>query len=297
MYMENSLSWDLYKSFLEVVRAKSLSGAAKSLGISQPTVGRHIDLLEQGLRTSLFTRSQSGFALTEAGRRLIPYAEVIASNAVALVREISEYSDSIKGTVRITASDVISVEVLPKILTELMGRHPDLDIEMVASNSPKNLLDREVDIAVRMFKPTQQALLIKKVGDTELGWFAHKSYLKKRGTPQNQIELKGHSLIGFDEETDFVRSFKTKIGNLHRGDFSLRTDNDLVQLSAIRNGLGIGMCQAKIAEKDINLIRVLRNDVNPKLGLWVAMHENLKTTARYKTVFMGLSEGLAHYLK
>lgn len=296
MYMNKNISWDLYKSFLAVVREGTLSGAAKSLGIAQPTVGRHIDLLEQGVGTSLFTRSQSGFIPTDAGRKLLPYAESIALNAEALMREIGDYSDAIKGIVRITASDVISVEVLPKILSALQNKYPDLDIELVASNAAKNLLDREVDIAVRMFKPTQQSLIVRKVGETELGWFAHKAYLKRRGIPNNETELKSHALIGFDTESEFVRSFKSKIGNIEREHLSLRTDNDLVQLSSIRNGFGIGMCQAQIALRDSNLIRVLGEKINPKLGVWIAMHENLKTTARYKTVFTALSEGLIEYL-
>ncbi|UYL09660.1 LysR family transcriptional regulator [Bdellovibrio sp. SKB1291214] len=292
----NNISWDLFKSFLAVAREKSLSGAARSLGIAQPTVGRHMDLLEQGLGTSLFTRSPSGFMLTDAGKRLIPYAESIASNAVAMAREIAEYSDSIKGTVRITASDVLSVEVLPKILANLRSEHAGLNIELVASNTAKNLLDREADIAIRMFKPTQQALIVRKLGETELGWFAHKSYLKKFGTPLNQADLKKHALIGFDVETDFIRSFKSKIGNIERDDFALRTDNDLVQLSAIRSGFGIGMCQTKIAAKDSNLVRILQKEIGPKLGLWMAMHENLKSSAKYKTVFNTLSTGIINYL-
>ncbi len=296
MHMDKNISWDLYKSFLAVVREKSLSGAAKSLGIAQPTVGRHVDLLEQGLGTSLFTRSQSGFTPTDAGLKLLPYAESIASNAQALFREISDYSSAVKGTVRITASDVISVEVLPKILTDLQNKYPELSVELVASNSAKNLLEREVDIAVRMFKPTQQALIVRKVGETELGWFAHKSYLKRRGSPRNEAELRDHCLIGFDVETEFVRSFKNKIGHIEREHLSLRTDNDLVQLSSIRNGFGIGMCQAKIAAKDSNLVRILGEEINPKLGLWITMHENLKTTTRYKIVFAALSEGVMDYL-
>ncbi|MBO9667790.1 MAG: LysR family transcriptional regulator [Bdellovibrio sp.] len=295
--MQENLSWDLFKSYLAVVKEKTLSGAAKSLGIAQPTVGRHIDTLEQELKVSLFTRSQTGFIPTEAGLRLLPYAESIASNATALVREVSEYSDAIEGTVRVTASEVISVEVLPAIFSRLQSTHPGLKIEMVASNQAKNLLDREADIAVRMFKPTQQSLVIRKVGEIEFGWHAHKDYLKRQGVPKTEGELKDHSLIGFDQETDFVRSFKAKIGNIERSDLSLRTDNDLVQLAAIRSGFGIGVCQIKLAQRDSNLVRVLPKQIQPKLTTWVTMHENLKSTARYRAVFAELVKGLSEYLE
>lgn len=291
------LSWDLYKSFLAVVKAKSLSGAAKALGIAQPTVGRHIDALEESLKVSLFTRSQTGFMPTEAALRLLPYAESIASTATALVREISDLTNAIEGTVRITASEVIGVEVLPAILSSLQVKHPGLRIELVASNQAKNLLDREADIAVRMFKPTQQALIMRKVGETELGWHAHKNYIKRRGSPRTEQDLVNHTLIGFDQETDFIRSFKSKLGYLNRDDLSFRSDSDLAQLAAIRSGFGIGICQTRLAKRDPNLVRILEKAALPKLGTWVTMHENLKSTPRYKTVFDALVDGLGNYLK
>ena len=294
--METNPSWDLYKSFLAVVKEKSLSGAAKVLNIAQPTVGRHIDTLEEALKVSLFTRSRLGFMPTDAALRLLPYAESIATSATALIREVSDTSGAIKGVVRITASEVIGIEVLPEILSRLHANHPDLKIELVATNQAKNLLAREADIAIRMFKPTQQALIIRKVGETELGWHAHKDYLKRMGTPKNESDLLKHSLIGFDEETPFIRSFKSKFANIERKNFSFRSDSDLAQLAAIRNGFGIGICQAKLAQRDPNLVRVLGKIVQPKLGVWVTMHEDLKSNLRFKTVFSALTASLSEYL-
>ncbi len=296
MYMKPDLSWDLYKSFLAVMKAQSLSGAAKALGIAQPTVGRHIDALEEALEATLFTRSQNGFAPTDFAFRLLPFADNMFATSTAILRELSEHREIIEGTVRITASEIIGVEILPSILATIHNSHPRLKLELVVTNQSKNLLTCEADIAVRMFKPTQQSLLIRKAGEVELGWHAHKTYLNRHGTPKDEHELKKHSLIGFDHETDFIRAFKEKIGNIDRSNFAMRTDSDLAQLAAIRSGYGIGICQTRLAQKDPNLIRILPKTQMPKLSTWVTMHENLKTTARYKVVFSSLVSGLTEYL-
>ena len=118
--------WDLYRSFLAVLRAGSLSGAARALKLTQPTIGRHISELEATLGTALFTRSQHGLMPTEAALELEPHAEAMASSAAALIRAASGASQEVRGTVRLSASEVISVEVLPPMLASLRARHPRL---------------------------------------------------------------------------------------------------------------------------------------------------------------------------
>src|SRR5690554_3350410 len=103
-------SWDLYRTFLAVLRAGSLTGAAQALGLTQPTVGRHVDELEEALQLSLFTRSRSGLAPTEAATALRPYAETLAATSAALLRAASSHGEAVAGAVRITASDVVGVE-------------------------------------------------------------------------------------------------------------------------------------------------------------------------------------------
>ncbi len=155
--------WSLYRSFLSVLRTGSLSAAARDEGLTQPTVGRHVDSLEQALGVALFTRSQQGLAPTEAALELQPYAESLEATAAALVRAAVGRSGT-QGTVRITASEVIGAEVLPPMLTQLHAAHPEIELELMLSNRTEDLLQREADIAVRMVAPTQQALLARRVG-------------------------------------------------------------------------------------------------------------------------------------
>jgi DNA-binding transcriptional LysR family regulator len=285
--------WDLYRSFLGVLKDGSLSAAARSLGLAQPTVGRHIAALETSLGLVLFTRSQSGLLPTEAALALRPYAESMASNAAALQRTASSQGDGVKGTVRITCSDVVGVEVLPPILAALREQHPALVVELVLTNRLQDLLRREADIAVRMTPPKHEALVARRIGNIEVGLHAHRDYLARHGTPRTEAELRAHALIGYDEETPFIRSVGKALGGLKREHFALRTDSDLAQLAAIRAGAGIGFCQVGVARRDPNLVRVMAKRFSVPLDTWLAMHEDLRDSPRCQVAFAALAEGLA----
>ncbi len=199
-------SWDFYRTFLAVLHHGSLSAAARDLGLTQPTIGRHIDALEEAVGAELFTRSQQGLLPTDAALALKPYAETLASTTAALLRVASGSRDNVSGTVRISASEVIGVEVLPPILAGLQAAHPDLVIELSASDAVEDLLQREADIAVRMVAPTQDALLARRIGIVSLGLFAHRNYLERYGEPKSIGQLRQHKLIGFDRQTAFTRA-------------------------------------------------------------------------------------------
>ena len=288
-------SWDHLRSFLAVLSEGSLSAAARNLRLTQPTVGRHIDELEAALGVVLFTRSQAGLAPTEAALELRPHAETMAAAAEALARTASGEAAEARGTVRIAASEVVGVEVLPRLLEPFQRRYSEIAIELVVSNRNEDLLRREADIAVRMVAPTQAALLARRIGAIELGLHAHRRYLERRGTPATLDALAGHALIGFDRETAAVRALQQRGLTLTREMFTLRTDSDTAQLSAIRAGLGIGVCQAPLAARDPDLVRLLPEAFAYPLECWVAMHEDLRTVRRMRLAFDHLVAELLDY--
>jgi DNA-binding transcriptional LysR family regulator len=149
--------WSLYRSFLAVLREGSLSGAARSLGLTQPTMARHIEALEAAIGVELFTRSQQGLAATESALELRPYAESLAATTAAMMRMASGQGQAVKGTVRVSASQIMGAEVLPPIFSSLREQHPDLEIELLLSNAVDNLLRRDANIAVRMVEPVPAA--------------------------------------------------------------------------------------------------------------------------------------------
>lgn len=286
--------WDLYRAFLAVLEEGSLSGGARSLGLTQPTVGRQIEALEQALGVKLFIRSQTGLAPTDTALSLRPFADNLRVTANALRRASTAASQ--RGTVRITVSDVVGAEVLPPILTALREARPDISIELVLSNRTQDLLQRDADIAVRMVQPSQGALVARKVGAIPLGLFAHRRYLEQAGMPASVGELKQHALIGFDQETSYIRAMQKRGLQLSREMFSLCTDNQLAQLAAIRAGYGIGMCQTPLARHNPDLQPVLAGAVTSELETWIVMHEDLRSSERCRIAFDALVAGVSSYI-
>jgi DNA-binding transcriptional LysR family regulator len=170
-------------------------------------------------------------------------------------------------------------------------------MELALSNRVENLLNREADIAVRMVRPNQDALVARYIGQIPLGLYARRDYLERHGEPRALAELKKHAVIGYDRETAFLRSQKEKLGDFDRDLFALRTDSDLAQLAAIRAGFGVGVCQVGLANRDPSLVRLLADELEIKLDMWIAMHEDLKETRRCRLVFDALAEGLSSYVK
>jgi DNA-binding transcriptional LysR family regulator len=288
--------WSLYRSFLAVLRERSLSAAARALNLTQPTLARHIDALEAAMGFELFTRSQQGLAPTEAALELAPYAESLEANTAAILRTASGLGQAVKGTVRITASEIIGAEILPPMLAGLRRTYPALEFELILSNEVNNLLRRDADIAVRMVEPIQEALVVKKLGAVSVGLHAHKDYLARAGVPAAFDDLVEHSLIGFDRETPAIRAMRSRVPGADAFRFSFRADSDIAQLRAIKAGFGIGMCQAGLAKQDPDLMRLLPGAFDLKLGVWLAMHENLRATPRCRVVFDGLTTCLVDYL-
>jgi DNA-binding transcriptional LysR family regulator len=288
--------WDLYRSFLAVLRLGSLSAAGRALGLTQPTIGRHIALLQQSLGGRvLFTRSQVGLMPTEAAHRLRSHAEDMAAAAAAFVRMGSANLEETAGVVRLAAADVVGVEVLPAILSDFRAKFPTTVIELSLSNQIANLLRRDADIAVRMVRPQQKALLAKRAGCAALGFHAHRRYLEKHGYPETLQDLAQHTLIGFDRTLPFANLLEALPMPVTRELFAFRCDNDLAQLSALRSGFGIGICQTGIARRDPDLLPLLTKQFKVEMEIWIVMHNDLRLSSRMRSMFDHLAAGLAEY--
>ncbi len=291
----DSSDWENQRAFLAVLRSGSLSAAARELGVAQPTVRRRLEALEQSLGFALFTRSPSGLTATREARELGQHAEAMAAAAAAFTRASALDTAAIAGTVRITASEIVGAEVLPAMLKALRERHAELRFEVHLSNRNQDLLRQEADIAVRMVRPAQAALVMKYVGVVQLGLFARREYLDAHGTPRSIADLVRLTMIGPDRDAADLRSVVEIFGATASDVLSYRTDSHLAQLSAIRAGFGIGVCQTALARRTPVLVRVLPDDFTQPLGVWVVMHEDLARVPRIRATFDHLVTALTHY--
>ena len=294
--MSRSPSWDYLATFLAVIRSGSLSGASRELQVTQPTVRRHIEELEAQLCTTLFSRSPNGLTPNPSAWAILPYAESMQGSADALARAASGEAGAVAGTVRLTCSEVIAAEVAPRIVAPLLAVHPGLNIEIAATDRTQDLLRRDADLAVRMTRPTQAALVARHVGDIALGLYASRSYLADRPSPMTLGDLEdSHLLIAGDRDDAIGAGLKALGSDISKLRFALRTDSSLVQLASLRAGLGIGVCQVGLAAREPELVAVCPG-VSFKLPTWIVMHEDLRNQPRVRVVFDRLVRDFAVYV-
>lgn len=288
-----SQDWERHRTFIAVLREGSLSGAARALGIAQPTARTRIAELEHALGVVLFTRAPDGLAPTDAALCLRPHAEAMEI-AAAFARHATQGAD-VAGLVRVSASEMIAVEVLPPVIADLRRRHPALTVALSPSNRNEDLLRREADIAVRMVRPLQSALVAQRIGDIPLGLHVRADLLAGRSIA-TMADAITFGLIGVENDNAVLRALRAAGIDLSLGDFAFRSDSDLAHIAAIRAGVGIGVCQVPLAARDPTLVRVLPDAFDFPLDTWVVMHEDLRNSAPVRAVFDALVAGLRAYL-
>ena len=289
--MDHAPDWTLLRSFLAVAETGSLSGAARALGLSQPTLGRHIAEIEAALNVTLFARTARGLALSVAGTALAPHARAMKAAAQALSLAAAGLDADISGTVRITASQIMATYILPAILADLRVREPQIEIELVPSDTTENLMLREADMAVRMFRPTQLDLITRHIMDLPLGLYAAKTFLDRVGRPATPDAVLALDLIGFDRSDLMLRMLSGLGVSRTRGDFPVRCDDQVVYWNLVRAGCGIGGMQCLVGDADPLVERVAPFVTLPALPVWLTAAEALRQSPRIRRVFNHLTQG------
>ncbi len=290
--MNTFFDWSLVRSFLAVLEQGSFLAAARQLQSSQPTIGRHVTVLESQLGLVLFERTGRGLLPTEAALRLAESARAMQLGADALARSVMGADHAVSGTVRITASQPVSCFVLPPLLAQMRLSLPDVQVEVVASNAVSNLLRREADIAVRMVQPEQATVIARRVGKVALRACAHQDYLSRRGMPRQPADLLEHHLIGGDRNDEILKGFAAGGIAVTREHFSFRTDDLIVVWEAVRAGLGIGFVSEHQVRTDPAVIPLLPKLKIQPLPVWLAVHKEVRTSKRIRAVYDFLAEAL-----
>ncbi|HVE53419.1 MAG TPA: LysR family transcriptional regulator [Ramlibacter sp.] len=294
--MNNAFDWNLVRSFLAALDAGSLLGAARSLGATQPTIGRHIAELESQLGTVLFERTGRGLLPTEAALRLSEAAQAMEAGANQLARSVAGGESEIAGTVRITASQPVACILLPPVLAQMRRALPEVQVELVASNGVTNLLRREADIALRMVQPDQSSLVARRIGKVTLGAYAHGDYLRRRGTPRQVADLLSHELLGADRDDLVLKGFARMGFSVTKESFPFRTDDLVAYWEGVRAGLGIGFVADYLARTDAAVVRVVPALKIPPLPIWLTVHREIRTSRRIRQVYDFLAEAVPRAL-
>jgi DNA-binding transcriptional LysR family regulator len=280
----SNLPWHLLQSFAAISEAGSLSRAAVTLGSSQPTLSRHLTQLEEHLGSRLFFRTPSGLTLTPEGAAVQAHADAMAQ-AAAHLSFVGAQTQELSGTVRVTASQVAATYLLPPMLVSLRQNHPALSLELVASDDTDNLLRREADLAVRMYRPIQNDLIAKKVADLPLGIYASRDYLARHGMPEGPQDLAEHTMIGYDRSTLIIDGMRQVGIVVDRSFFAFRSDDQVVCWRMVQAGMGIGFGQHSIAANDPNLVAIWPQMEVGSLPVWLTAHQELRMSPRVRASF------------
>jgi len=293
-----TFNWALVKSFVAVLDAGSLMGAARKLKAQQPTLSRHIAELEAQLKVPLFERTGRGVMPTLAALAIADAARHMEEGAGSLLRALAQSAQATTGTVRITTSTVAASYLLPAVLAALHRVEPGIAIELVASNDLANLLRREADIAVRMVRPVQGSLVTRKLADIAIVACAHSSYLKRAGTPRQPADLLNHrhTLIGYDKDTLIIRAAAQMGLSLSREHFALRTDDQLAYGRLIAAGAGIGFAADYNLRHWRGVVPVLSGLAIAPLPCWLAVHREIRGRGVVRTVYDFLADAIPREL-
>lgn len=275
----------LIQSFSRVAEHGSLAATVRALGGSPATLSRHISMLEADLGVTLFERRGDGLILTETGLALYAHAADVTQAAHRFAAAAAGRDQAIVGTVRIAASRGVSGFLLPKVFETFAREEPDIKFELVPSDTEANLLLREADIAVRMFKPRQSNLIARKLGDLGLALFATQDYLDRRGTPVSPADLAAHDLIGGDADGQVLEGLRSLGVDIDREGFRYRCDDRFVAWQLLVAGCGIGAAHLAQGKSVPNLVRVLPDVPAMRLPVWLASHSELKTNARVRRTY------------
>ncbi len=288
--------WALIQAFLAVAEGGSLSAAARVTGQSQPTLGRQIRQLETDLGATLFSRHARGLSLSEEGRGILPLAQRMRAAMQDIELSVAGRETDLGGSVRITASQVVSHHILPPVIAQLRQDYPMIQIDLVATDGTDNLLFREADIAVRMYRPRQLEIITRHIGDIGLSICAASSYLDRKGRPGTVADLMDHDLVGYDQNELILRGMHEAGIPAQREWFKTRCDDQPAYWELIRAGCGIGFGQKMLIDRDPSVEPLDLGVPIPALPVWLAAPAATRRTPRVSAVWQALERGLGPFV-
>ncbi len=287
------LDWDDLRTFLMIARHRSLSAAARALGVQQPTMGRRLEALEQRAGATLLLKTAQGYVLTEAGEAVLASVERIEAETLAVERLIAGKDTRLEGTVRLTTIETLAAEVLAPALAAFRIRHPAVQIEIVAAPRSLSLTKREADVALRVAPFTQPDLVARRVGAIAYGLYAAPGYLEQAGPPDWAAGAPDHALILTEPDLLEMPEMRYLRGLAPRAAVALTTNSRLLHRAAARTGIGIACLARYLGDDQPGLVRLLPPDGGePVRDLWLGVHDDLRHMPRIRAFTEAIQDGL-----
>jgi len=285
------IHWDDLRIYLAVARTESLSAAGKILRVDPATVGRRIARLEEMLGSPLFGKSPQGYALTDAGQRLLAHAERAEQAMGAAVAELQGQTGTLAGQIRIGAPDGCANFILPQVCAAIMADNPDLDLQIVALPRVFNLSKREADMAIGVSPPNAGRLSVQKITDYRLHLAASRAYLRQAPPITCLDDLAQHRVVGyiadmiFDKELDYL----AEIGVPR---VALASNSVSVQFNWVRNGAGIGIVHDFAMPFGRGIRKILPENISLTRSFYLIRHADDRRLERLNRFAAALCDGI-----
>lgn len=277
---KKSMEWEGCRYFLALSRRGSHKLAARDLGVNLTTVGRQIERLEADLKVKLFERHAKGYVLTVAGERMLELVKEIEERFLSIERQIMGRDERLHGKLKLALPGALANHLLIPLLASFCENHPQIEIQFVTGPEVVNLARREADLAIRLVRPNQADLLVKKFGRFDLGFYctreSYKQYLslKERGEPVPFIDL--YAGATSRSQNSLMAKEKTEWSTV------MRSSAWSSVYQAVNAGIGVGILPDFLAKKSESLR--LWNDLIEPITLWLVVHPDIAKSSRVRAL-------------
>jgi len=273
------MEWGDVRIFLAVLRKGSFGEAARSLGVSHPTIGRRIKALEAEAQQALFRRTRDGLVLTDAGDRVLALAEAVENSALAMERRLAGNHERLEGILRISSAEWFANYVLAPVLCELTRRHPAIVPEVIASYRLLNLSRRDADIAFRIVPFTEPDIVQRRLMSIPYALY---------GSPETaHIAQHNPAAVGLILMNTAQSHFSDVAWLLDRFPLSRRvftSTSRAVQAQMCQRGMGIAVLPRPIGDAIPGLQSIPMPEPPPSKDIWVGYHSDLRHMDRLRVM-------------
>jgi DNA-binding transcriptional LysR family regulator len=278
------MEWSDVRIFLAVMRSGTLGGAARSLRLSHPTVGRRVRALEEATGQTLFQRTADGHVLTEEGRAIVALAEQMEEGALAMERRLAGQEQQLRGSLRISSADWFGAYVLPPIIADFTSAYPGVDVEILTGTRLFSLAQRESDIAFRIVPFDTADIVQRRLASLNYG-----VYVAADAPAPVFGDGTGFRLITHDTSTGQFPDIAWLLESFPNAEPVMRSNNRNVQARMCRQGVGIAVLPRAVGRQIPELRELDLPSAPPSRDIWMGYHRDLKHLQRLRT-FIGVVE-------
>lgn len=276
------MDWDDLRTFLAVARERTLSGAARALGVTQSTMSRRMAAMEARAGARLLQRTPGGYVLTPLGEAVLGNVERMEAEAIAAERLVAGRDVALEGVVRVTTVDTLAARLLTPAMAALQCTHPGIAIELVPDLRSLNLSRREADVAVRMTRFEGNELVQRRLGGLSFALYASPAYLDRHGGLD--ADPAGHAIVTVLEDQQHLPEARFLSDRLPGARAALRSSSRDVQMWGVKCGMGIACLSCYRAEGEDGLVRLTTPNEGPVRDIWLGVHRDLRHTPRVRAV-------------